>query len=170
MRRPSLRTLSVGTLVLLAVVGYQFTLFWTNYGPVPFHDLFVLVLLAVPVALAVTAGRGRWSWSTVVALLALGLATSTVGFVGSGGLTRAVARSGPDVYHAFRYDWTSNVLRYGQTFPGGVPVSSVRPNRLSTLLGTVALSLGTYGWLPKRRPADDAPDAPDHVSAESPNS
>lgn len=144
--RPAL----LGAVALLAAAGYQLALFWVNYGPVPYHDLGMLALLALPVGLAVTAGPGAWDRRTVVALLVFGVAASFVGVVGYGGGAADVLVTGPDAYHAFRYDWATNTLRYGDAVPGRTPVGSVSPNRPSVLLGTVALALGGYGWMPRR--------------------
>jgi len=143
--RPAL----LGAVALLVAVGYQLALFWVNYGPVPNHELVMLAFLALPVRLAVTAGPGAWDRRTVVALLGLGVAASLVGVVGYGGGAADVLVTGLDAYHAFRYDWATNTLRFGDAVPGSTPVGSVSPNRPSALLGTVALALGGYGWVPR---------------------
>jgi hypothetical protein len=147
--RPAL----LGAAALLVAAGYQVALFWVNYGPVPNHEPWLLALLALPVGLAVTAGPGAWDRRTVAALLTLGIVAAFVGVVGYGRGAADVLVTGPDAYHAFRYDWTTNTLRYGDAVPGGTPVGSVSPNRPSALLGTVALALGGYGWEPRKRRA-----------------
>ncbi|MFD1513998.1 hypothetical protein [Halomarina rubra] len=152
--RPTRRQLGGGAVAVCSVLGYEFSLFWVNYGPVSNHEFWLLGLLAVPVALMLTATRGRWDSRTVVALLVLGTVTSVVGLVGSSAVAPAGPILGPETYHAFRYDWASNTLRYGQTNPGGTPPSLVHPHRLSMLFGVVALTLGAYGWLPWRRTRD----------------
>ncbi|MFD1513999.1 hypothetical protein [Halomarina rubra] len=146
--------------VLFAVCGvlaYEFALLWSRYGPVSVGSPWSLGLLAMPVVLMLTATRGRWDSRTVVALLVLGVVASAVGFLESTATVVEPALTG-ETYYALEYDWQSNTLLFGETAPGGTPVGSARPNRLSAVLGAVALALGVYGWLPRQvstRSSDD---------------